>query len=67
MLSDFDRPVALVTGSTSGIGEAIARHLARERYAVILHSRSSATAGRELASALGHAAYIQADLAHAGR
>jgi len=61
--TEFEHPVALVTGSASGIGEAIARRLAHEGYAVIVHSRSSVEAGRALASALGRAAYIQADLA----
>jgi NAD(P)-dependent dehydrogenase (short-subunit alcohol dehydrogenase family) len=61
--SEAGRPVALVTGSTSGIGEAIARRLAHEGHAVILHSRSSVETGQALASDLGHAAYIQADLA----
>ena len=56
-------PVALVTGSTSGIGAAAARRLAHEGYAVIVHSRSSAQAGQALAAALGRAVYIQADLA----
>jgi len=56
-------PVALVTGSTSGIGAAIARRLAGEGYAVIVHSRSSAQAGQALAAELGRAVYIQADLA----
>ncbi|MDR3440654.1 SDR family oxidoreductase, partial [Telmatospirillum sp.] len=45
------------------IGVAIARRLVREGYAVVLHSRSSADAGNILASELGHAAYVQADLA----
>lgn len=55
-------PVALVTGSTSGIGVAIACRLAREGYSIVLHSRSSVGAGKALASALGNAIYIQADL-----
>lgn len=57
------RPVALVTGSTSGIGQAIARRLASEGYAVIIHSRSSTAAGAAMVQELGAAAYIQADLA----
>lgn len=56
-------PVALVTGSTSGIGAAIARRLSSEGYAVVLHSRSSVETGLALAAELGKAIYIQADLA----
>lgn len=55
-------PVAMVTGSTSGIGEAIARRLSRDGYFVVLHSRSSVEAGHALARELGAAAYVQADL-----
>ncbi len=55
--------VALVTGSTSGIGLAIARRLARDGFAVAVHSRSSVENGRALAAELGHASYTQADLA----
>lgn len=57
-------PVALVTGSTSGIGAAIARRLSREGFSVVLHSRSSAEAGHTLAKELGSAVYVQANLAN---
>ena len=62
-----DLPVALITGSTSGIGAAIARQLSADGFAVILHSRNSREAGIALARELDCAAYIQADLADDGQ
>jgi NAD(P)-dependent dehydrogenase (short-subunit alcohol dehydrogenase family) len=59
----YSSSVALVTGSTSGIGTAIARRLSTDGFAVVLHSRSSAKMGHALAAELGTAAYVQADLA----
>ncbi|MDK1399873.1 SDR family NAD(P)-dependent oxidoreductase [Pseudomonas protegens] len=55
--------VALVTGSTSGIGAAIARVLSQAGYAVVLHSRNSADTGRAMAAEMQQAIYVQADLA----
>ena len=55
-------PVALVTGSTSGIGAAIARRLASDGFSVVLHSRISVETGQALARELGSAIYVQADL-----
>ncbi|WP_369217763.1 SDR family NAD(P)-dependent oxidoreductase [Streptomyces flavofungini] len=54
--------MALVTGSTSGIGEAVARRLAADGTRVVVHSRRSTEAGEALAAELG-GAYVQADLA----
>lgn len=60
----LERRVALVTGSTSGIGESIARRLARDGVHVVVHSRRSVEAGEELARELD-GTYLQADLADA--
>lgn len=56
-------PVALVTGSTSGMGYAIAQRLARDGFSVVLHSRRSVDEGIALAERFDSATYVQADLA----
>lgn len=66
MISDQEKNtgrVALITGSTSGIGKAIAQRLAKDGFTVVFHSRLAAIEGERLASALPNASYIQADLA----
>jgi NAD(P)-dependent dehydrogenase (short-subunit alcohol dehydrogenase family) len=58
------RRTALVTGSTSGIGEAIARRFADDGFRVVIHSGSSVAEGERLAEELD-GLYLQADLADA--
>lgn len=57
-----DGHVALVTGSTSGIGEACARLLAEHGATVVVNSARSVEAGRRLAAEL-EGTYVQADVA----
>lgn len=59
-------PVAVVTGSTSGIGRAIAERLAAEGYGVVVNSVSSVEAGEELAASLPDARYHRADVSDEG-
>ena len=60
-----ESPVALVTGSTSGIGEAVVRRLVAEGHRVVVNSVTSVDAGAKLVAELGDdiAHYIQGDIA----
>ena len=55
--------VVLVTGSTSGIGEATALRFAHRGDMVIFNSRSSVDAGERLAAATPGSMYVQGDVA----
>ena len=61
-MSDLDGRVALVTGSSSGIGAAIATAFAERGATVVVNSVSSVKAGEQLASDLPDASYVQADV-----
>jgi ketoreductase RED2 len=62
-LVDLEGRVAMVTGSSSGIGEAIARHLSLAGASVVVNSATSVEAGNNVASSLPtDSIYVQGDI-----
>ncbi|MCJ0868641.1 SDR family NAD(P)-dependent oxidoreductase [Streptomyces sp. AP-93] len=63
--SGAETRVALITGSSSGIGAGIARRLAAAGIRVVLNSARSESAGKALAAELPDAVYVRGDVADA--
>jgi ketoreductase RED2 len=65
-VADLHGRVALVTGSSSGIGAAIATAFARAGATVVVNSASSIEAGEQLAAELPDTSYLQANVGDPG-
>jgi ketoreductase RED2 len=61
-MPDFEGRVAIVTGSSSGMGAAIARRFGAEGARVVVNSSKSREAGERMAAELPDAVYVQADV-----
>lgn len=59
---DLTGQAVIVTGSSSGIGEAIARRCATAGAGVLINSATSVDAGEAVATSLGDAVYVQGDI-----
>jgi ketoreductase RED2 len=59
---DLASHAVIVTGSSSGIGAAVARRLSGLGAGIVVNSASSAEAGRRIAAELGDAVYVQGDI-----
>ncbi|WP_116041237.1 SDR family NAD(P)-dependent oxidoreductase [Amycolatopsis palatopharyngis] len=57
-----ERRVALITGSSSGIGAEVARKLSASGLHVVINSARSTEAGQELAASLPEAVYVRGDI-----
>lgn len=65
-IREMEGKVAIVTGSSSGIGKAVAVSLAEAGAAVVVNSSSSVAAGKEVAESLPRAVYVQGDISDEG-
>lgn len=64
-MADLQGRVAIVTGSSSGIGEAVARNLSLAGANMVVNSSTSVSEGQRVAAALPtDTIYIQADIAN---
>jgi ketoreductase RED2 len=62
-LAELEGRVAIVTGSSSGIGEAVARRMSQAGARVVVNSATSVSAGEEVSESLpGESIYLQADI-----
>ncbi len=59
---DLTNQAVIVTGSSSGIGAAIARRLSGLGAGIVVNSASSVQAGRRVAAELADAVYVQGDI-----
>jgi ketoreductase RED2 len=62
MVANVQR-TAIVTGSSQGIGQAIAERFASDGFGVVINSSRSVAEGEALAASLPDAIYVQADVA----
>ena len=62
MSVDLTSKAIIVTGSSSGIGAAVARRLGGLGAGIVVNSATSAEAGQRIAAELGDAVYVQGDI-----
>ncbi|MGB6058538.1 MAG: SDR family oxidoreductase [Microthrixaceae bacterium] len=63
---DLTGQSVIVTGSSSGIGEAVARSLAGFGAGIVINSASSVEAGKRIADELPDAVYVRGDISDPG-
>jgi ketoreductase RED2 len=66
-MTELENRVAIVTGSSSGIGEQVARRLSAAGATVVVNSASSVDAGHAVSGSLpGESIYVQGDISNHG-